>query len=57
LVRKICPNCAVKRAANYAEQSEIEQALKRLSDANIPNLPTFDGTIIDAKGCSQCNET
>ena len=57
LVRKICPHCSIKRPANYAEQSEIEQAIKRLKDAEIPNIPDFDGNILEAKGCSQCNET
>jgi type II secretory ATPase GspE/PulE/Tfp pilus assembly ATPase PilB-like protein len=33
LVRKVCPNCSTRRPATYAEQTEIEQALKRLNDA------------------------
>jgi general secretion pathway protein E len=33
LVRRVCPNCSTKRPATYAEQTEIEQALKRLNDA------------------------
>jgi type II secretory ATPase GspE/PulE/Tfp pilus assembly ATPase PilB-like protein len=57
LVRKICPHCSTKRPANYAEQTEIEQALKRLNDAGITNLPAFDGSVVEAHGCTQCNET
>ena len=57
LVRKICPNCSTKRPATYAEQTEIEQAIKRLNDANITNIPAFDGTIVESHGCAQCNET
>jgi type IV pilus assembly protein PilB len=57
LVRRICPNCSSKRPANYSEQTEIEQAIKRLNDAWITDLPAFDGTILEAQGCSQCNET
>jgi type II secretory ATPase GspE/PulE/Tfp pilus assembly ATPase PilB-like protein len=57
LVRKVCPDCSHKRPATYAEQSEIEQALKRLNDAWISNLPAFDGTIITTEWCSHCNET
>ncbi len=57
LVRKICPNCATKRPANYAEQSEIEETLKRMDNLNIPNLPVFDWTLLESHGCSQCNET
>ncbi len=57
LVRRVCPNCAAKRDATYAEQTEIEQAIKRMADLWISNLPAFDGTVVQAQGCSQCNET
>ena len=57
LVRKICPNCSGKRPATYAEQTEIEQALKKLTDANISDIPAFDWTVIESHWCSQCNET
>jgi len=57
LVRKICPNCSTERPATYAEQTEIEQAVKRLSDAGISNIPEFDGKIFEPHWCAQCNET
>ena len=57
LVRKICPNCAIKRTATYAEQTEIEETLKRMDNLNIPNLPVFDWTLLEPHGCAQCNET
>ena len=57
LVRKVCPNCSTKRPATYAEQTEIEQAIKRLNDLNISDIPAFDGTIVESNGCAQCNET
>ena len=57
LVRRICPNCSTRRPATYAEQTEIEQALKRLADANISDIPAFDGTVLESHGCAQCNET
>ena len=57
LVLKICPNCSFKRPASYAEQTEIEQAIKRLNDAGISNIPAFDGSVVEAHGCAQCNET
>ena len=57
LVRKVCKNCVTKRPANYAEQTEIEQTLKRMSDLWITDLPEFDWTVVYAQGCSQCNET
>ena len=57
LVRRICPNCSTRRPANYSEQAEIEQAIKRLNDVNISGIPAFDGTVVEAQGCAQCNET
>ena len=57
LVRRVCPHCSSKRPATYAEQTEIEQALKRLSDLDISDIPVFDGTIIESHGCAKCNET
>lgn len=57
LVRRVCPHCSTKRPATYAEQAEIEQTLKRMSDLNIQNLPKFDWTIIEPHGCAKCNET
>ena len=57
LVRRICPDCSSKRPATYAEQTEIEQALKRLNEMNILNIPAFDGTIIQSSWCAKCNET
>ena len=57
LVRRVCPHCSVKRDANYAEQVEIEEALKRMHDAWISDLPAFDWTIITTQWCAQCNET
>ena len=57
LVRKICPNCSSRRPANHAEQTEIEQAIKKLNDAGILNIPAFDGTIVESNWCALCNET
>lgn len=57
LVRRICPNCSDKRPATYAEQTEIEKAIKNLSDLDVNNIPAFDGSIMESHGCAQCNET
>ena len=57
LVRKICKNCCSKRPATYAEQTEIEQAIKRLNDLDILDIPAFDWTMVESRGCSLCNET
>lgn len=57
LVRRVCPNCSWRRPANYAEQVEIEQAIKRMNDAWITDLPAFDGTVVESHGCALCNET
>jgi len=48
LVRRICPNCGTKRDANYSEQAEIKDALKKISDLNSKlNFP-FDGKVPQA---------
>ena len=57
LVRKVCTNCVAKRPATYAEQTEIEQTLKRMSDIWVSNLPVFDWTITQAQWCPLCNGT
>lgn len=57
LVRRVCPHCSWKRPATYAEQTEIEQALQRMSDIGITDLPAFDGNVTAINGCSECNET
>ena len=57
LVRRVCPNCSSRRPATYAEQTEIEKAIKSLSDLDMDNIPAFDGTVVESHGCAQCNET
>ena len=57
LVRRICPNCSSKRPATYAEQTEIEQALKRLNNLDIQNIPSFDWMLVESNWCAQCNDT
>jgi type IV pilus assembly protein PilB len=57
LVRKLCPHCTTKRQASYAEDAEIKKTLETLqNDGNI-TLPEYDGTIAQANGCEQCNQT
>ncbi|MBO4517081.1 hypothetical protein J5751_06755 [bacterium] len=34
LVRRICPHCATKKMADYSERAEIEEALRKIQDAN-----------------------
>ncbi len=57
LVRRVCPNCSGKRPATYAEQTEIEETIKRMNDIWITDLPAFDWTVVTSEWCSQCNET
>jgi type II secretory ATPase GspE/PulE/Tfp pilus assembly ATPase PilB-like protein len=57
LVRKVCPHCATKRQASYAEDEEIKKTIATLQHlGNIP-LPEYDGTVVQANGCEQCNQT
>ncbi len=57
LVRKLCPHCAAKRQANFAEKAEIWEAIKKIKDVN-PSLDLeFDGTVPMAVWCEKCNGT
>ena len=52
---RICPHCGTKRDANYSEQAEIKDILKKMKDLD-PKLDfPFDGKIPQAVGCDQCN--
>lgn len=55
LVRKVCPHCGSKRDANYGEQAEIKEAIKKMSDLDIKLDVPFDGKIPQAVGCDKCN--
>jgi len=56
LCRKAC-TCATKRTANYGEDAEIKEAIKKMTDMNPKlNLP-YDGQILQAVGCDKCNGT
>ena len=57
LVRKICPNCGTKRDANYAEDAEIKDILKKISDLDIHLTVPFDGKIPETVGCDECSGT
>ncbi len=57
LIRKICPHCGTKRDANYWEQAEINDTLKKISDLDPKFVPSFDGKIPEIVGCDQCNGT
>lgn len=55
LVRKICPYCATKKDANYWEQAEIKETLKKIADLDPKLEIPFDGKIPEAVGCDKCN--
>jgi len=55
LVRRICSRCATKRDANYGEQEEIKDVLKKLADIDQKLAPVFDGKIPEVVGCDECN--
>lgn len=57
LVRKICSHCGTKRDANYAEEAEIKDILKKISDLDIKLTVPFDGKVPEIVGCDQCNGT
>ena len=55
LVRKICPYCAAKRDADFWEQAEIKDTLKKLTDLDPKFTLAFDGKIPEIVGCDKCN--
>jgi len=55
LVRGMCPHCSTKRDANYAEKTEIQDTIKKISDAN-PNIKLeFDWKVPQTVWCDKCN--
>jgi len=48
LVRKICPTCATSRDANYSEKAEIEESIKKITDANPTVKIDFNGKVLQA---------
>jgi type II secretory ATPase GspE/PulE/Tfp pilus assembly ATPase PilB-like protein len=57
LVRKICPHCGTKRQADYAEDAEIKKVVENLQHLGNITLPPYEGTLMQANGCEQCNYT
>lgn len=57
LVRKICPDCGTKRDADYGEQAEINDVLKKIADLDAKLTVSFDGKIPAIVGCDKCNGT
>ncbi|MFA7298774.1 MAG: GspE/PulE family protein [Candidatus Absconditabacterales bacterium] len=55
LVRKVCSKCGTKRDANYGEQAEIKDVLKKISDLDPKFAVPFDGKIPEVVGCEECN--
>ena len=57
LVRQLCPHCATKRQWNFAEQSEIQEALQKIRDTNPSLNINFDWNVPVAVWCTECNDT
>ena len=55
LVRKICPFCGTQRDANYGEQAEIKDILKKIADLDPKLAVPFEGKIPQTVGCDKCN--
>lgn len=56
LARKVC-SCATKRAANYGEDGEIKEIIKKMLDVDPKMKLPYDGQILQAVGCDKCNGT
>lgn len=57
LCRKVCPFCATKRVANYGEDGEIKETIKKMLDVDPQMNLSYDGKILQAIGCEKCNKT
>lgn len=57
LVRKVCPHCVAKREAVYGESAEVQEAVKRINDANPAMKLEFDGKLAVPVWCDECNGT
>ncbi len=55
LVRKICPRCGTKRDADYWEQAEIKDIIKKITDIDSKLILPFDGKVPAIVGCDECN--
>ncbi len=55
LVRKLCPHCATKRDPQYGEKVEVEETIKKITDANPSMKIERDWKIPQAVGCDKCN--
>lgn len=55
LVRKLCPHCATKRDPQYGEKVEVEEIIKKITDANPSIKLNRDGKIPQSVGCDKCN--
>ena len=45
LVRKLCPQCSTKRDPQYGEKVEIEETIKKITDANPSMKIERDGKV------------
>lgn len=57
LVRRICPHCATRVQANFAQAEEIQKYIWHIHDVDPTLELSFDGTIPHAVGCEHCNNT
>ncbi len=55
LVRKLCPHCSTKRDPQYGEKVEVEETIKKITDANPTMKVQRDGKIPQSVGCDKCN--
>ena len=55
LVRRICAHCGTRRDADYWEQAEIRDAIKKIADVDHTSNLSFDGQVPQIVGCEECN--
>lgn len=55
LLRKICPHCATKKEASFAEKKQITDAFQKIQDIRPDYNMQFDGYLPYGSGCDECN--
>lgn len=57
LVRKCCPHCISKRAANEQEDRYIRESLTKIHDVRPDLSPHYESTVSHCPGCEHCQNT
>lgn len=57
LVRKLCPFCTTKRVADFAENAEITESIKKMKDIDPDLQVEYHNEVAQSVWCDHCNGT